>query len=427
MKNIHRLFSLFMTVTFVFVSVVFFVPKTKAATISSLKDEQKQIQAKINESETKLKSLESQIDSQEQVITELNRQLSNLTDEYENVKAQKSVVDDDIAETEKNISKLEDEIAQKDAEIQQTIDLFCKRLRANYMAGGSTTLEMLSSSSSVSVFLNRLELLKRVTDNDQALVDELNSEIAELEADKKALEEEKQKLQQKRNELSNVENELQSTLDQIQYKSAEVNRKLASLENTASELESDIAGFDQQEAKIQAEINKIYAQQRAAEEARRRAEAAKKNQNSGGTYYYTPKTNPTTGFAFPVQYGGCYMSSGFGYRSASISGNSFHGGIDIAGGSIYGKPVTASRSGTVIVAEHYSNSGYGHYVMLDHGDGYQTLYGHCSSVIVNAGQTVKQGQVIAYVGSTGNSTGPHLHFEVRYQGEKINPLNYISF
>ncbi len=424
MKNSNRVLSLFMTAAIVFVSVAFLAPKTKAETIASLKDEQSQIQAKIDESEKKLSKLNTQIDAQEKVVTELNRQLSNLTDEYNNVIAQKAVVDGDIAETQKKIEDLEAEIAKKDAEIDATIELFCERLRANYMAGGSTTLEMLSSASSVSVFLNRLELLKRVTDNDQSLVDELNREIAALEEDKKALEDEKQKLIEQQAELGRVKSNLQSTLDQIKVKSEQVESKLAQLENTASGLHDDIAGFDAQEAQIQAQINKIYAQQKAAEEARRRAAAQK---NSSETYYYTPKTNPTSGFAFPVEYSGCYMSSGFGYRSASISGNAFHGGIDIAGGSIYGKPVLASRSGTVIVAEHYSNAGYGHYVMLDHGDGYQTLYGHCSSVIVNVGQTVKQGQVIAYVGSTGNSTGPHLHFEVRYQGEKLNPLNYVSF
>lgn len=427
MKYSKRVLSLFMTASIVFASAAFLAPKTNAETIASLKDEQSKIQAKIDESEKKLSQLNNQIDAQEQEVTELNKQLSNLTDEYNNVIAQKNVVDGEIAETQKKIEDLEAEIVKKDEEINATIELFCERLRANYMAGGSTTLEMLSSSSSVSVFLNRLELLKRVTDNDQSLVDELNREIAELEEDKKALEDEKQKLIEEQAELGRVQSNLQATLNQIKVKSEQVESKLAKLQSTASEIHDDIAGFDAQEAQIQAQINKIYAQQKAAAEAKRRAEAAKKNGGGSGQTYYTPRTNPTSGFAFPVQYSGCYMSSGFGYRSASISGNAFHGGIDIAGGSIYGKPVLASRSGTVIVAEHYSNSGYGHYVMLDHGDGYQTLYGHCSSVIVNAGQSVKQGQVIAYVGSTGNSTGPHLHFEVRYQGEKLNPLNYISF
>ncbi|MCQ2484892.1 MAG: peptidoglycan DD-metalloendopeptidase family protein [Clostridia bacterium] len=430
MNTMKRMLSLLMTFSVIFVSVAFFAPRTQAKTISSLKEEQSQIQAKIDESEKKLTSLNNQINSQEQVISELNKQLSNLSDEYNNVKMQKYVVDGEIAETQKKIEDLNAEIAKKDAEIEQTIQLFCKRLRANYMAGSSSTLEMLSNASSVSVFLNRLELLKRVTNNDQALVDELNKEINDLEKAKSDLEAEKLKLVQKQAELGKVEADLQSTLNAIKVKSEEVDRKLSQLQNTASEIHENIKDFDAQEAQIQKEINRIYAQQKAAEAAKRRAQQqqqANKNNNNSGASYYTPKPNPSTGFAFPVHYSGCYLSSGFGYRSASISGNAFHGGIDITGGNIYGQPVIASRSGTVIVAEHYSNSGYGHYVMLDHGDGYQTLYGHCSSVVVNKGDYVKQGQVIAYVGSTGNSTGPHLHFEVRYQGEKLNPLNYVSF
>lgn len=427
MNTMKRMLSLLMTITVIFVSVAFFAPKTQAKTISSLKEEQSQIQAKIDESEKKLSALNNQIDAQEQVISELNKQLSNLSDEYNNVKMQKNVVDGEIAETQKKIESLNAEITKKDAEIDQTIQLFCKRLRANYMAGGSSTLEMLSNASSVSVFLNRLELLKRVTDNDQALVDELNKEIKELEKAKADLEAEKQKLVEKQAELGKVEADLQSTLNTIKLKSEEVDRKLAQLQNTASEIHENVADFNAQEAQIQKEINRIYAQQKAAEEAKKKAQQQAANGGHSSPSYYTPKPNPSTGFAFPVHYGGCYLSSGFGYRSASISGNAFHGGIDITGGGIYGQPVVASRSGTVIVAEHYSNSGYGHYVMLDHGDGYQTLYGHCSSVVVNKGAYVKQGQVIAYVGSTGNSTGPHLHFEVRYRGEKLNPLNYVSF
>ena len=430
MKNSNRFISMFLTVAIVFVSMVFFVPKSNAETIASLQEEQSKIKDKIAESEKKLSELNDQIDAQEKAVTELNIQLSNLNDEYNNVVAQKNVVDGEIAKTEKKIQDLELEIAKKDAKINATIEIFCKRLRANYMAGGSTTLEMLSNASNVSVFLNRLELLKRVTDNDQSIVDKLNQEIADLEESKKTLEEEKQNLVKQQAELGRVQSNLQETLDQIKVKSAEVKSKLDQLQSNVNVINEDLAGYDTQEAQIQAQINKIYAQQRAAEEARRNSQS----QGSGGsinsgTYYFTPKTNPTSGFAFPVEYGSCYMSSGYGYRVHPITGvvGSFHTGIDITGGGIYGQPIVASRSGTVIVAEYYSNSGYGHYVMIDHGDGYQTLYGHCSSVIVSYGQTVKQGQVIAYVGSTGNSTGPHLHFEVRYQGSTLNPLNYISF
>lgn len=422
MNKPSKLIALAMSLAMTFASVgVYTSPKAKAESLSSLKSKQTEIQSKIDEHEEKLDKLKAEQNSQEKIVSELNAQLGTLSDEYDNIRAQKSIVDNDIIQTQLKIEQLNKEIIEKENEIQETIDLFCKRLRANYISGNTTTLEMLTSSDSVSVFLNRIELLKRVTNNDQSLVDKLNEEIAKLDKAKADLEAEKQVLVTKQNELQLVENDLQSTLNDIKAKTAEVEAKLAELENTATEIEGDIESFNAQEAKIQSAINAIYA-----EAARKKAQQSNGGSvNSNDPQYVNPGT-PSSGFMCPVTYSGAYISSGYGYRSASISGWSFHGGIDITGGNIYGQPVYASRAGTVIIAEHYSNSGYGNYVMLDHGDGYQTLYGHCASVVVNEGQQVQQGQLIAYVGSTGNSTGPHLHFEIRYQNERINPLNYIS-
>ncbi|MBQ6708282.1 MAG: M23 family metallopeptidase, partial [Clostridia bacterium] len=103
-----------------------------------------------------------------------------------------------------------------------------------------------------------------------------------------------------------------------------------------------------------------------------------------------------------------------------------HTGIDISGGGINGQRIVASKAGTVTYANWGYGGGYGNYVIVDHGGGYSTLYAHCSSLAVSSGQYVKQGQTIAYVGSTGASTGPHLHFEVRINGNHTNPLNYVS-
>ena len=121
----------------------------------------------------------------------------------------------------------------------------------------------------------------------------------------------------------------------------------------------------------------------------------------------------------------CYISSHYGYRNANISGWGFHGGTDITGGGISGKPVYATRAGKVISAVT-SNSGYGIYVLIDHGDGYSSLYAHMSARYVSAGDSVSKGQMIGRVGSTGNSTGPHLHFEIRYYGEKKDPMNFVK-
>jgi len=133
-------------------------------------------------------------------------------------------------------------------------------------------------------------------------------------------------------------------------------------------------------------------------------------------------------FIWPTR-GAYSLSSGYGYRSASISGWGYHGGIDIirGGGSSAGTPVIAAASGTVITA-YAGSTGYGNTVLIDHGNGYQTRYGHMlwGSITVYPGQHVYQGQQIGQIGSTGNSTGPHLHFEILKNGSKVNPLPYIA-
>lgn len=134
-------------------------------------------------------------------------------------------------------------------------------------------------------------------------------------------------------------------------------------------------------------------------------------------------TSSSTGssgmFAWPLPYTHT-LTSTFGTRWGRL-----HGGLDISAGGVYGQPIYASASGTVTFSGG-DNSGYGNYVIIDHGSGYTTLYGHCSSLVAVTGQYVNQGDLIGYVGSTGNSTGPHLHFEIRLNGEKMDPLGYTS-
>ena len=136
----------------------------------------------------------------------------------------------------------------------------------------------------------------------------------------------------------------------------------------------------------------------------------------------------SSGFIWPTR-GAYSLSSGYGYRSASISGWGYHGGLDIirGGGSSAGTPVIASASGTVVTA-YAGSTGYGNTVVIDHGNGYQTRYAHMmwGSITVSVGQHVYQGQQIGQIGSTGNSTGPHLHFEILRYGSKVNPLPYIA-
>lgn len=132
-------------------------------------------------------------------------------------------------------------------------------------------------------------------------------------------------------------------------------------------------------------------------------------------------------WVWPLPYSGTYISSNFGYRSDPFTGaTKYHSGTDITMEGARGKNIVASRAGTVSYVQTTDNGGYGIYLRIDHGDGFETLYAHCSELKVSQGQRVSQGQVIALVGSTGAATGPHVHFEVFKNGERVDPLDYVS-
>ncbi len=423
---ITRAISFILCFALVFAVFGTYAPETHAKTLSSLKDEQEAIKDKVEESEQKVAELEAQQAKQEEIISELNNQISVLNDQLENVHGQQDIINGEIRSTEAKIAKLDKEIASldakiaaKDVEIDETVDLFCERMRANYMAGETSVIELFTSSSSISNFLNRLELFKRVTESDQQLVDKLNEEIAEIKAmqeelreKKKSVEAEKATLEAKKTELQKSENELSDTQAIIIAKSNEVNEKLASLNYQTQQLEISINKYNSEMDKIEDEIEEFLKKQESSSSS-----------SSGGSMSSTVSSG---GWAWPVPYSSCYITSPYGYRSDPISGQyKFHSGVDISMPNARGKNLVAVKDGTVIRAVH-SGSGYGNYVMIDHGGGYVSLYGHCNSLAVSVGDRVKRGQVVAYIGSSGYSTGPHVHFEIRLNGEKKNPLNYIS-
>lgn len=415
---LKRICSFLLCISFVVVGLGGFAPTTHAKSLNSLKAEQTELKEKVKESEKKIKELEAQQAEQEKIIDELNRQIGQLNDQLENVNAQQEVINKEIREIEAKIAKLDEEIrqldieiAQKDAEIEALVELYCERLRANYIAGETSVLELFTASSSLSNFFNRLELFKRVTANDQKLVEQLNEEIKAIEEMKQKLEDakaeveaEKATLEVKRVELQAAEDELKATQSEIQAKSAEVNKKLQAINYQTKQLEVSIENYNKEMDQVESEIDKFLQSQSST----------------------TPMDPNSKGWVWPVPYSNSYVTSPFGYRNDPISGRyKFHAGIDISMPNAMGKKLVAVKSGTVIRTVR-SNSGYGNYVMVDHGGGYVSLYAHCKSLAVSNGQRVAQGQVIAYIGTSGYSTGPHVHFEIRKNGEKVNPANYVS-
>lgn len=425
-----------MSMALVFVSFMAYAPKAQAKTLSDLRDEYSDIEDKISESEQRVKELESQQADQSKIVSALNLQLQKLNQERENITAQKDLITEDIDATEQKISslnaeisKLDTEIAAKDKEIKDTVKLFCDRMRANYMAGETSVLEIFTSSSDMSSFLNRLEMFKRVTESDQSLVDKLNKEIAsieemqkELETKKAALQKEKTELEAKRSDLQKTEDTLTANQDVIKQKTEEVEAKLNALNAQTKELKVSIDEYNSEMSRLDSEIK----------EAIRKAQNSgnSSGENSGGQNAGNMNSNVSSaGWAWPMPYDGVYLTSYYGYRYHPLDGDwRYHSGIDVSMSGAYGKNIVATRAGTVILSslESESGTGYGNYIIIDHGDGYTSLYGHCSELLVSQGQRVSRGQIIARVGSTGWSTGPHLHFEVRYNGETVDPLDYVT-
>ncbi|MBQ0110801.1 MAG: peptidoglycan DD-metalloendopeptidase family protein, partial [Oscillospiraceae bacterium] len=297
------------------------------------------------------------------------------------------------------IAAYQKQIDEKQAVIQNTKDALKQRVRAIAMSGtGGNEAILLLRSADFGDYLTGRGLVRSASSKDRSIVEDMNAAIAEIKTSQETLN--VQIAEQK-----SLKAELDAKNNQIKAKRAEVNEVLAKLNNEQASLEkqNDIA---------EAEIKRITKEIQAAT-----------GSGSGGSAKADKSIVYKGGkFAWPVP--GYYgISSYYEYRWGS-----FHSGIDISSSGINGKPIVAAADGQVLVSG-WSTGGYGNYVTINHGymngKNYTTLYGHMSRTACSAGQRVKRGQVIGYVGSTGWSTGPHCHFEVRVNGSTVNPLSYL--
>lgn len=375
---------------------------TYADTVSDLKNKKSDLQSKSNEIQNQIKALEESKKDQEALAKLYKEKAAN-------TKEQLDLVVSEIAELDTDIKEKENEIAQKEVELQQTIDLFEKRLRAIYMTGSTSQLELLLSADNLGDYLARSELMRNVTEADNALMDSIKTNMAEIEAAKSDIEARKATKETKKSDLQSLNSQYTKEL-------AAINSKIADIEDESEEL-------DDKSDEYKNAINSLDAQIQKAQE-----EAIKNNTTSSSSSGSTANIQFKGIFHWPLP--NCYTVSSQ-FRTAN---RPTHNGIDISKSGIYGSPIMAAADGVVIL-KGFNDGGYGNYVMIYHGtasDGknYTTLYGHmASSAIVNIGDSVKAGQTIGYVGSTGRSSGPHLHFEIRvgkgWSASPVNPMNYF--
>ena len=386
------------------------------------------LEEQINVMKAKDAVIQTQINAIDEEIAELRNKLRQLKSEI-------SIIEEDIATAEKKITDIENNI-------KESSDLLARRLRTAYMQGEDSDLKILMGADSLASFLTRLEMMKRTSEKDKQIIVEFRDKVIELEEQKAVLVESKNERDIKKAELDIKKEEAIEKKSELKAKQKEQDEARKKLEINYAEIEELVSEIDKSSVGYQSYISKLEADKKAAD-----AEIDKilqdyyatSNQQtttlaSGGNVNPTTKPdtagdgyNSNASWAWPLGNASCYISSNFGYRNPNISGWGFHGGTDITGGGIEGKPVYATRAGKVITAvTSYDPRGYGIYVMIDHGDGYSSLYAHMSARYVNTGDTVSKGQMIGRVGDTGNSRGAHLHFEVRYYGEKKDPMNYVK-
>ncbi|MBQ9912694.1 MAG: peptidoglycan DD-metalloendopeptidase family protein [Clostridia bacterium] len=390
-----------------------------------------------------LDTLETQIETVESKVSNLQTQIENIDSQVKKLNTELKQLDNEITEINSDITKAEKDIVTMENNINSTSDQLAAKLRSSYMNGNESALKILMGSDSLASFLTRLEMMKRSSEKDKELILGFRDKVTKLNKTKDKLEKNKADVSakiteanekkatslEKKAELKKKQEAHDATMSDLEEKYSEVETIISGLDKSSAEYKKYNSELQKEKAEADAEIDRIlseyYATQTTLPVNNNEPTSSQSGGSSGTTKPAGPAYTAKGDWLWPLGNASCYISSPYGNRSASVSGWSFHGGTDIAGGGISGKPVYASRAGKVITAVT-SNRGYGIYVLIDHGDGYSTLYAHMSARYVSAGDNVSKGQMIGRVGSTGNSTGPHLHFEVRYYGEKKNPMNFVK-
>lgn len=325
---------------------------------------------------------------------DVTKYLNTLDDQINKTNDQLNILNDEIDELNGQLDTLTARISEVETDITSTLEIFKQRLRAIYMSGHATELQMLLFSENFVDFLTRAEYMRRISEYDQKIVNQLVADKTELEGLVVEAETARQSSQNKKTTAASKKKELNTQYD-------EQEEYLNKLKENKEAYDAYIKQYQEEMAEAQKEIDAIMAKYQ-----------------DDGDYVGGEFEWPLPGFT--------KITSPYGMRSRG-----FHTGTDIAGRNAagdlcYGYPVVAANSGTVIAVRNLGSKSYGRYIIIDHGGGCKTLYAHLSKAGVKEGDTVTRGQEIGKAGSTGNSTGPHLHFELWLKNTRVNPMDHLT-
>ncbi len=383
-----------------------FIPTTASAKVTQSEiDDLKSQKAALSEQsasyEATINSLKNKKNAQVELKTALDSKLALTNQQIMNLEEQIKLHD---ALIERKTQEVDE--AQKTADEQ--LEKYKKRVRAMEESGRYNYFEVLFGANSIGEFLSLIDDIGDIMQSDKELEESYKQSVTDLKTVKAEYEEAQAELKQNKVECAQLKDQLQIDITQAASVITSLQSEINDNASVLSELDSQESALQSQ---IQAKVKQLNEQKKAEEEANR-------NNNNNGGNNNGGSTVGTGNLVWPSY---CtYITSRQGPRVHPITGEyKNHGGTDI--GASYGSAIYAADSGKVVSSSDGWNGGWGNYVMIDHGNGMQTLYAHMSSRAVSVGQTVKRGQTIGYVGSTGMSTGPHLHFEMYVNGSRIDP------
>ena len=390
-------------------------------------DEITDLQNQQASNEEKLQDAENQKDQITQEKSETLKQVEAIQSEITNYENQINELDNKITDLNNQITEAENQINQKQEDYDSQQELLEKRLVATYEAGETSFLDVLLSSKSLTDLISNYYMISEIAEADMNLMESIENEKKEIEEAKTTLEQSKQDLDTSKAEKESMSVQLQSAKAEKDDYVAHLSSEEQEIQEQIDEITEANKALDEEIKQKQAEIERLLAQQRPS------SGGGSSGSSSGSGSGSTSNGGTSTG-------GGAVSSSGFIYPVPSAysrittymyySSGQYHGAVDFGSGGINGQPVYAVADGVVHTAKALNYS-YGNYVIIAHYNGLYTLYAHgqAGSIRVSEGQYVSQGQQIMNVGSTGNSSGPHLHFEVRTSpglyDNRVNPVNYL--
>lgn len=356
-----------------------------AKSVNQLKEELSQNQKNAEKTQKEIKAKQQEQNEQKKKKNAIDLEIASLQGD---IHAIESVINEKNAEIEAKNA----EIAVLDESLKKTDKQLKKRMKIMYESGTTSYLEMIFSAKGLSDLFTRLSIIESIVKHDNKMIEDYQMQIDQIAAAKEIIETEK-------NEQVEAMEMLQGKRSQIQVKQAEQQKLIDALSKDINELKKQEAEMEAAERQIQAQINAALG-----------SSGQKGLTYTGNGKFILPLASYTR------------ISSPYGYRIHPITGTrKLHSGIDYAAPA--GTPIYAAEDGVVLTSGWIN--GYGYTITVNHGSGYVTLYAHCSALIAKAGEKVVKGQTIARVGTTGNSTGNHLHFEVKVNGVAQNPANFL--